>query len=114
MDEHDARVIACNFAEATSSAKKGALAYVQWPNWGGGNDRIPLLIRSRGGRWIEKWEAMHRLTNFRFKTIPPEHPLYGRMLYGHPPYRISERDLELIQAACAREHLIRVAHSSSE
>ena len=73
--------MACNLAEPTSEAARGALAYVMWPNWGGGNDRLPLLIRSRGGRWIEKWESMRRLNNFRIKTIPPQHPLYDRLTW---------------------------------
>jgi len=33
-------------------------------------------LRSRGGRWVEKWEATRRLENFRLKTIPPEHPRF--------------------------------------
>ena len=92
----DKRVIACNLSQPISEAAKGALAYVQWPNRGNANDRVPLLIRSRGGRWIEKWEDMRRLTNFRHKTIPPEHPLYDRLT----PY--PEAVLDEIQADCRR------------
>ncbi len=77
----DHRVIACNIAEPTSPAAKGALAYVINPNIGWGSERIFLLIRSRGGRWIEKWEDTNRLGNFRSKTIPVEHPLYNHDLY---------------------------------
>ena len=87
----DKRVIACNLTEPTSPAATGALAYVRWMNYGWGNDRMPLLIRSRGGRWIEKWESRNRLGNFRLKTIPPEHPLYHR-LGGQ-----TERDLESLR-----------------
>jgi hypothetical protein len=76
----DFRVIACNVIEPTGTAVGGALAYVRWLNPGNGNDRLPLLIRSRGGRWIDKWESVRRLDNFRLKTIPPEHPLYGRLV----------------------------------
>lgn len=73
----DRRVIACNYVESTGVAALGALAYVQ--AYVGGNlpDRVRLLVRSRGGRWIEKWENMRRVDNFRLKTIPPEHPRYN-------------------------------------
>lgn len=72
----DRRVVACNFQRSHSAIRKGALAYVYMPNPGGGHDRIWCLVRSRGGRWIEQWEAIKHLDNFRAKTIPPEHPLY--------------------------------------
>jgi hypothetical protein len=76
----DIRVVACNITEATGTAVEGALAYdVLRGNRGNDNDRLPLLIRSRGGQWIGKWEGMRRLGNFRLKTIPPEHPLYSRL-----------------------------------
>lgn len=72
----DRRVVACNFREATNVARKGARAYLVRPNPGGGDDRVVILVRSRGGRWVEKWEDIRRLENFRCKTLPPEHPLY--------------------------------------
>ena len=52
-------------------------AYLVRPNPGGGGDRIGVLLRSRGGRWVEKWEDIRRLENFRVKALPPEHSLYG-------------------------------------
>lgn len=97
----DRHVIACNFREGTKVARAGALAYVRWTNPGGGNDRIPLLIRSRGGRWVEKWEAMRRLHNFRLKTIPPEHPLYDRSEWW-----ASEGAVESLRHACERERRV--------
>lgn len=72
----DRRVIQCNYAEATGIATDGARAYLVLPNPGGGHDRIQILVRSRSGRWVEKWEDIRRLTDFRAKTLPPEHPLY--------------------------------------
>jgi hypothetical protein len=67
---------------------------------------VPLLVRSRGGRWIEKWEAMRRLENFRVKTIPPDHPLYDRM------YQPGEDDLRRFREACDREaNVLRLAVS---
>lgn len=73
----DRRVVQCNYAEATKIAAQGARAYLVLPNPGGGHDRITVLVRSRGGRWVEKWEDTRRLRDFRVKTLPPEHPLYG-------------------------------------
>lgn len=73
----DKRVVQCNYAVATKVAPKGARAYVSLPNRGNGHDRIMVLVRSHGGRWVRKWEDTRRLTDFRVKTIPPEHPLYG-------------------------------------
>lgn len=70
----DRRVVQCNYAEGTKIAAKGARAYVVYPNPGGGYDRIGILVRSRGARWVEKWERADRLCNFRVKTLPPEHP----------------------------------------
>jgi hypothetical protein len=103
MDDQDRRMIACNYTEPVSVAAQGALAYVMWPNWGGGNDRVPLLVRSRGGRWIQKWEAMWRLGNFRLKTIPPEHPLYADDRVAI--YQPTEEHVARFREACEREHL---------
>jgi hypothetical protein len=44
---------------------------------GGSIKRVHLLVRSRGGRWVDKWEALSRIGNVRVKTIPEGHPLYG-------------------------------------
>lgn len=79
MTSPDLRVVACNLTEPTATATAGTLAYVRWANNGHDNDRLPLLIRSRGGRWIRKWEDMRRLGNFRLKTIPPDNPIYARL-----------------------------------
>jgi hypothetical protein len=73
----DRRAIQCNYREGTTIAAMGARAYVILANLGGGHDRIEVLVRSRGRRWVRKWESMRRLTDFRLKTLPPEHPQYG-------------------------------------
>lgn len=73
----DRLVVQCNYAEPVSVAAKGARAYLVRPNPGGGNDRIVILVRSRGGRWVEKWEDIRRLAGFRVKKLPPQHPLFG-------------------------------------
>lgn len=75
-DLDDRRVIACNYAQGTKVCKKGARAYVTLTNPGSGHERIELLARSRGGRWVNKWENIRYLKDFRLTTIPPEHPLF--------------------------------------
>lgn len=75
--DSDWQVIACNYTEPVSAVAAGARAYVV-PQLGGNlPGRVRVLARSRGGRWIEKWEDIRRLRDFRVKTLPPEHPLYG-------------------------------------
>lgn len=74
--EGDRRVVQMNYAVSTNVAAKGARAYLVLPNGGGGHDRICILVKSRGGRWVEKWEDSRRLTNLRAKTVSPGHPLY--------------------------------------
>lgn len=75
----DREVIACNYREGVSAVSRGSLAYVALGNPGNGHDRVMLLARSRAGRWVEKWEAIFRLGNFRLKRLPPEHPLHERL-----------------------------------
>lgn len=95
----DRRVIACNFAEGTNSVAEGALAYVTLTNSGSGHDRICVYARSRSGRWIEIWQDMRRLSNFRWKTIPPPHPLYGHSRIAD---YFEDKTLSELQAAKAR------------
>lgn len=73
----DRHVVQCNYASGTSPVAARARAYLVRANPGGGNDRIVVLARSRGGRWVERWEDIRRLENFRRKTLPPEHPMHG-------------------------------------
>lgn len=74
---NDKRVIACNYAVGTSEFRPGALCYVSLPNRGNNAESIRIRGRSRGGRWITKWEKAWRLINFRWKTLPPEHPRFN-------------------------------------
>ena len=78
-DPQDIQVIVCNYRTGTSECAKGALAFVRYAYWGMGAERVNLLVRSRSGRFIEKIEAMWRLESFRYKTLPPQHPLYNRL-----------------------------------
>ena len=77
----DKKAIACNYREAVSACKAGALAYVTFTNPGGGSDRIKILARSRSGRWIETYEPIWRLENFRLKTVPRQSRFYTRGLF---------------------------------
>jgi hypothetical protein len=74
------RIVQCNYVTGTRVASLGARAYVVRANPGGCNDRILVLARSRGGRWIEKWESIKVLGNFRIRTMPDARPLSGREL----------------------------------
>jgi hypothetical protein len=85
MIDPDRKVIQCNYVEATGVAVEGARAYVTRLNPGNGNDRIMVLVFSRGHRWVEKCEDARRLGNFRVKTLPPEHPLYERAEWWEKP-----------------------------
>jgi hypothetical protein len=69
-------VVQCNIREATKIYPAGAKAYLVISNPGNGHERIVILGRSYGGRWIEKWERIDNLRDFRAKTLPPEHPFY--------------------------------------
>jgi len=73
----DKHVVQCNYVAPTRIARSGARAYVVLTNDGGGHDRISVRVLSRGRRWIEKWEDVRVLGNFRPKTLPPEHPQYA-------------------------------------
>jgi hypothetical protein len=97
----DRKVIQCNFAEATKVASAGARAYVVLVNAGNAHDRIVVLVRSRGGRWVEKWESIRNLKDFRVKTLPPEHPLYTNDRIGCH----GEAETECARLVAARERV---------
>jgi len=81
-DKPDRVVISCNYREGTNVASPGARAYLVGGINGDGGERRIFLVRSRSGRWVRKWEPVSRMTNFRRKTIPAEHPLYDRLSDG--------------------------------
>jgi hypothetical protein len=104
----DRKVIQCNYRKATKVAVEGARAYLMLNNRGNANDRIMILVRSRGGRWVGKWEAMANLHNFRVKTLSPGHPLYDdqyRIWQERNPARQSLLDemVAELNAASTRE-----------
>lgn len=69
------RRIACNHAGG-KFIPKGSLAFVAWTNPGSDNDRIPVDVRTRGGRWVRKWTRIELLDNFRLKTVHESHPAF--------------------------------------
>jgi hypothetical protein len=82
--ESDKKALACNYAVTTKVAVLGSLCYVidDNPDWGG--ERVQVLVHSRSGRWIRRWEVSWRLHNFRLKTIPPTSGLWSRVRdYSH-------------------------------
>lgn len=66
------KFISCNYIQPAKVAAEGALCFVLNPNPGNGAANVELLIRSRGGRLICKWERIHRLGRFRLKTVVSE------------------------------------------
>lgn len=77
-EQQDKKVVACNYIVPTKVAVKGALCYISHSSGGAiGEGNVEVLIRSRGGRHILKWERIKRLGNFRVKTIPPNNPRYS-------------------------------------
>lgn len=82
----DIKAVACNYAEGTKIFSLGTKAYIVNAFWGGNlPERVCLVGKSRGGRWIEKWEATWRLVNFRLVTLTDTHP--ARCIY---PFWFSE------------------------
>jgi hypothetical protein len=90
-DVLDRLVVQCNYATATGVAAAGARAYLTRDNPGGYHDRVMILVRSRGGRWVEKWESIARLGEFRVKVIPPDHPRWtdARLWTGADPHAMA-------------------------
>lgn len=64
----DRYAIVANFQRGTSAVSEGAKAFVlPWAR--GDNESRPVMVRSRGGRWIQTWTRLHNLGNFRIKTV---------------------------------------------
>lgn len=104
--DNDKIYLACNMSNPTKFAAKGALAYVMDLNPGNAMESARVLLRSKGGRWIDVWVRGKNLANFRYKTIPPEHPRYKSSSpfdYSTSTPEVREREL-----AYARECLERL------
>jgi hypothetical protein len=85
MPDPDKRAIACNH-KGSKVFVAGALCYLN--DIDGMGEDAHIVGRSRGGRWVQTWAALKHLSNFRIKTIPPEHPRYSdeKMWFGDPEY----------------------------
>lgn len=82
----DRRVIACNIIEGTSAIASGSLAYAAMLSpTGGAPDKLPVVARSRSGRWVYVWIKLANLDHFRAKTIPPQNPLYDDYRFPDSP-----------------------------
>lgn len=82
-------VIACNYAAGTSIARPGARAYLLWRT-GGDNRRCEVVVHSRGGRWVTKWEPIVMLEHFRIVHVPTVRPEYARLapMYARADHEI--------------------------
>lgn len=71
------RAIFCNYTKGTGIAAESAkCVLLSYGNVVGRDNRVIVLARSRGGRWVKKWETLKRLGNFRVKTVVESDPLY--------------------------------------
>ena len=97
MTRHEVHAIACNYAEATNIARKGARAYLLWRT-GGDAERCNVLVKSRSGRWVDKWESIHRLDKFRVVMVRPGAFEYKRIgeWYVESPSDIAEKLQDIV------------------
>ncbi len=98
------KVIACNLLVDTKAASMGAAAYIVDAAYGNACNSVLLVIRTRTGRWVEKWERTWRVGCFRLKTLAPEDP---RFKDERIPDRFGCRDVEGLNGASRRERQAR-------
>ncbi len=101
------KAVACNYSVPVKAASRRSIAYVLNVNRGGGAERIEILSRSRDGRWINRWERIDRLTNFRFKTVVPENPIYNEIKFA-PQAAVDPGIIEQLKSAELRERIRRL------
>jgi hypothetical protein len=73
----DVQVVTGNLSQGTAWAAEGARLYLLQISAG----RPRVLVRSRRGRWVNRWVSLRGIRDLRMKTIPPEHPLYESLRY---------------------------------
>jgi hypothetical protein len=95
MEQTEFKAITCNYRIATKTNSLGAKAYVTGGWGGGGWERIRVVSRSRGGRWIEKWDDSRRFANFRLTTVVPEDTTIYAKLVKYYPHAIGRTDQEM-------------------
>jgi hypothetical protein len=94
------RAVACNVAATKSYASRGAIAYLMRLS----GDRAKVLVRSRGGRWIQRWTKIAGLANFRFKTVPVGHSLQDQIGQAMSAKYLTEADLAALAARGAGQN----------
>ena len=71
------RVITGNLASATSWASEGSRLYpIQITP-----ERLRCLVRSRSGRWIDRWVPLNKMRGLRMVDVYPSHPAYDQLRY---------------------------------
>jgi hypothetical protein len=93
--EMELSVMACNYLEPVSASVAGARAYVIGLNFGNGCERVHILARSRSGRWIERWESLRRVGNFRLHSACVNNRQHALLLDRGAMFE--PRQLELIR-----------------
>lgn len=90
--------VACNYAAGTKIARDGARCYLLWRT-GGDNRRCQVLVKSRGGRWVTKWEPIVMLDHFRLVRVPEARVEFARLSECYADHTIGTvRDLDDIVA----------------
>ena len=67
------KVVQCQYRLDTPTCRAGARAYLTICANAAGK-RARILARSRSGRWVERWESLRVLCNFRIKTLVADDP----------------------------------------
>jgi len=66
----DRYIVVANYQHGTKIAADGAKAFVLWMT--GSGESVEVVVRSRGGRWVQKYEQVKHLGNFRVRTLVEE------------------------------------------
>lgn len=112
------KAIVCNYGEGTKCVHKGARAYVLSPNPGWAGERIYLRVKSKGGRWIDKWESSARLGDFRLATVVDGAAVNRATLWPVPEFdaalasALNHVAADLRARRAAREGQLRQSHLS--
>ena len=72
MTSDDRLAVVCNLIDGGSYCRDGSLCYVTQVN----DDRVQVVVRSRSGRWIQRWTSIKNIRNARTKTITPKNQFY--------------------------------------
>jgi hypothetical protein len=92
VNPEDLRANACHITAAELSYCCGSLAYVTRL----ADNRARVLVRSSGGRWMNRRTRLNCLANFRFKTISYSGPLKNQIGVAMTDQFFTETDLEAL------------------